>query len=79
MGLQKGRRAQQTLDCIKDFESELRQVSGEQGRRVTHHHHDDDKSFRGVVERHARDSGWLDTHTEIPLPPKWRFLPASRL
>jgi hypothetical protein len=63
VGLQKGRSAQQTLECIKDFESELRQVSGEQDRRVAHHHHHDDKSFRGVVEQHARDSGWLDTHT----------------
>ena len=63
VGLQKGRSPQQTLECIKDFESEHRQVSGEQVKRVTHHHHDDDKSFKDVAEQHARDSGWLDTHT----------------
>ena len=28
-----------------------------------HHHHHDDKTFRGVVEQHGVDKGWIDTNT----------------
>jgi len=51
------------LESIKQFESNLKQVSADPTVCVREFHHDDDKSFRGVVEEYARERGWVDTNT----------------
>ena len=61
--LQEDRSAANTLVSIKQFECELKQVSGRHDNRIVCHHHDDDKSFRGVVEEYGVERGWVDTNT----------------
>ena len=57
VGLQDDRSAANTLVSLKQFECELKKVSGNLEGRVVHHHHHDDKSFRGVVGEHATAQG----------------------
>jgi hypothetical protein len=63
VGLQNSRSATDTVESVKRFESELKQVSGDSSVGIVHHHYDDDKSFRGAVEEYAIAHGWRDTHT----------------
>jgi hypothetical protein len=63
VGLQKTQGAAEGLESIKDFESELRVLSGDPDRKVIEFHHDDDQSFRGCIAEYAREKGWIDTHT----------------
>ena len=64
VGLHKDRTAVQGLETVKQFESlDLKQASKDSSREINEFHHDDDKSFRGVVEVHAREESWEDTNT----------------
>ena len=68
VGLQDDRSAANTLVSLKQFECELKKVSGNLEGRVMHDDDDDDKSFRGVVEEHATTQGWHDTNTGGYMP-----------
>ena len=63
MGLQQTRSAADTLESLKDFESDLKSCAADPSVGIVEFHHDDDKSFRSHVGEHARANGWDDTHT----------------
>jgi hypothetical protein len=63
VGLQETRSAADTLESIRDFESELKSCSSDPSVGIVEFHHDDDKSFRSHVSEYARERGWIDTHT----------------
>ena len=63
VGLQLTRSAADTLESLKDFESELKSCAADPTVEITEFHHDDDKSFRSHVSEYVRERGWSNTHT----------------
>ena len=65
VGLQQSRSAADTLESLKDFESDLKSCAADPSVGIAEFHHDDDtcKSFKSHVGDYARDKSWVDTHT----------------